>query len=210
MCKFGRSQTNGSKAVRKAKTVELKDGQTEAVKTEKAPIPPLNESNPIGELLEVTQKFSLTPPVYEFENVDGPAHSRVYACHVKFSEFKETGYGKSKKHAKRQAAERVLDKLRTVTTLNQDLDTNGNGGVTGSDGKSKRFRGKKSSLFNSFTKLKLSTKPCVNKLLEYTGSIDALNKKYLECLTQEEDLNFKFIAIANKYADGDYDYYSYN
>jgi len=69
------------------------------------------DSNPIGDLIEITQKFSINPPKYEFDESEGPAHSRVFVCHVKFGDFKEPGYGKSKKLAKRQAALKMIESL---------------------------------------------------------------------------------------------------
>lgn len=175
----------------------------DGVKIENNKLPEI-ENNPVGELLEVTQKFSVNQPVYEFEDSVGPSHNKVFVCHVKFSDFKEVGYGKSKKMAKRQAALKMLENLKSFAYLNQDLENlNGN-----ENSKSKRHRSKKTSIYNSFTKLKLSTNPTISKLLDYTGNIDPfiLNKVYLERLAEEETLEFKFIQIPNKYPDGNSNY----
>lgn len=180
------------------------------------------DSNPIGDLIEITQKFSINPPKYEFDESEGPAHSRVFVCHVKFGDFKEPGYGKSKKLAKRQAALKMIESLKSFSYLNQDFsannaninNSNGNGtnnntsNSNGTNGVSKpnrpNNRGAKFNIFNSFTKLKMSTKTKIKNLLDTNVNIDTylLNKQYFESLAEEENIEFKYHAVPCKNKDG--------
>ena len=180
------------------------------------------DSNPIGDLIEITQKFSINPPKYEFDESEGPAHSRVFVCHVKFGDFKEPGYGKSKKLAKRQAALKMIESLKSFSYLNQDFsannaninNSNGNGtnnntsSSNGTNGVSKpnrpNNRGAKFNIFNSFTKLKMSTQTKIKNLLDTNVNIDTylLNKQYFESLAEEENIEFKYHAVPCKNKDG--------
>jgi RISC-loading complex subunit TARBP2 len=170
-------------------------------------------SNPIGDLIEITQKFSINPPKYEFDESEGPAHNRVFVCHVKFGDFKESGYGKTKKLAKRQAALKMIESLKSFSYLNQDfsvnnsnINNNNNNNVNNSNSKPSRPNGRagKLSIFNSFTKLRLSTNPKIKNLLEPNVNIDTfvLNRQYFDGLAQEENIEFKYHIVHNKNSDG--------
>ncbi|XP_046850639.1 RISC-loading complex subunit tarbp2-like isoform X2 [Xenia sp. Carnegie-2017] len=79
--------------------------------TGSSPETPSNR-NTIGELqnLAASRKWSL--PVYEFCEPTGLAHSKTFTCLVKMmSDLQCTGVGSSKKAAKKQAAEKMLDLL---------------------------------------------------------------------------------------------------
>ena len=173
--------------------------------------------NPIGDLIEITQKFSINPPKYEFDESEGPAHNRVFVCHVKFGDFKESGYGKTKKLAKRQAALKMIESLKSFSYLNQDfstnnnnnnnnITTNNNNNVNNSNSKPSRPNGRagKLSIFNSFTKLRLSTNTKIKNLIEPNVNIDTivLNKQYFDGLAQEENIEFKYHIVHNKNSDG--------
>ncbi|XP_074658906.1 protein Loquacious-like [Tubulanus polymorphus] len=74
--------------------------------------------NPIGQLQELTQKKKWAPPIYEFAQEQGPAHSREFVCIVRlFNKIKETGLGKSKKSAKRKAAFSLLQRINQGINL---------------------------------------------------------------------------------------------
>ncbi|QQP48918.1 Interferon-inducible double stranded RNA-dependent protein kinase activator A -like protein, partial [Caligus rogercresseyi] len=64
--------------------------------------------NPVGELQELCMNRRMQPPTYE-------PHERsfVLVCIVG-SKYRESGSGKSKKLAKRQAAYKMLSKLKTI------------------------------------------------------------------------------------------------
>jgi len=69
--------------------------------------------NPVGELQEMTQKRLWRPPVYEFSNEDGPPHARQFICTVKLWKLTAKGTGKSKKLAKRNAAQAMIQTIRS-------------------------------------------------------------------------------------------------
>lgn len=63
-----------------------------------------DERNPIGMLQELCTSLHLPPPVYITECEDGLPHQRLFTVSCNVSEYKQTGTGKSKKIAKRLAA----------------------------------------------------------------------------------------------------------
>lgn len=71
--------------------------------------------NPIGELQEFTQKKLLKPPVYEFVTEQGPPHAREFICNIKLGKFSDRGTGRSKKTAKRTAAAKMLEQLKSLS-----------------------------------------------------------------------------------------------
>merc|ERR1719210_1008107 len=71
--------------------------------------------NPIGELQEFTQKKLLKPPIYEFVTEQGPPHAREFICNIKLGKFADKGTGRSKKTAKRTAAAKMLEQLRSFS-----------------------------------------------------------------------------------------------
>jgi len=69
--------------------------------------------NPVGELQEMTQKRLWRPPVYEYSSEDGPPHARSFRCTVKLWKLTAKGTGKSKKLAKRNAAQAMIQTIRS-------------------------------------------------------------------------------------------------
>lgn len=67
--------------------------------------------NPIGTLQEMCMSRRWPPPSYEMVNEEGLPHMRLFtiACYV--FKYRETGTGKSKKLAKRQAAHKMWERL---------------------------------------------------------------------------------------------------
>lgn len=63
--------------------------------------------NPIGMLQELCTSLFLPPPIYVTESEDGPPHQRVFTVSCRVLEYKHTGVGKSKKIAKRLAANKL-------------------------------------------------------------------------------------------------------
>ena len=69
--------------------------------------------NPKGELQELLQSHSSTPPQYQLESMSGPDHDRRFVCSVYHGgEELGRGEGKSKKEAEGQAAIQALMILR--------------------------------------------------------------------------------------------------
>lgn len=72
-----------------------------------------SETNPVGKLQEICMKMRVNPPDYETCNEKGLAHERVFVLSCKIASLNLTtlGEGRSKKLAKREAAENMLSKL---------------------------------------------------------------------------------------------------
>ncbi|XP_045168050.1 RISC-loading complex subunit tarbp2-like isoform X2 [Mercenaria mercenaria] len=68
--------------------------------------------NPVGELQELTQKKLMKPPIYEFTSEQGPPHAREFVCIVKLGKIQEKGSARSKKTAKRIAAQNMLNHIK--------------------------------------------------------------------------------------------------
>ncbi|XP_037075904.1 RISC-loading complex subunit tarbp2-like isoform X1 [Pollicipes pollicipes] len=74
--------------------------------------------NPVGQLQELCMAYRYPPPAYELSAEEGLPHERTFtiACRIGTA-FTETGVGKSKKIAKRQASNLMLSKLREAPPL---------------------------------------------------------------------------------------------
>ncbi|OTF74077.1 RISC-loading complex subunit-like protein [Euroglyphus maynei] len=70
--------------------------------------------NPIGKLQEICMKKHWHPPIYDEVQSSGLPHERLFTFHCKIENMNLVvdGVGKSKKSAKREAAERMLTVLR--------------------------------------------------------------------------------------------------
>ena len=65
------------------------------------------------------------PPVYELSHEEGLPHERLFTIHcVIEGRYTETGTGKSKKLAKRQAANKMIQKLRDLPMEKDDAFQN--------------------------------------------------------------------------------------
>lgn len=78
-----------------------------------------NCENPVGELIEIAQRYSMRPPDFQYGEEDGPPHNRQFTCFAIFGDYKETGNGRAKKLAKRQAAIKLLFRLKTSGQFNK-------------------------------------------------------------------------------------------
>lgn len=72
-----------------------------------------DEGNPVGKLQEICMKMRVNPPDYDTCGEEGLAHERMFflTCSITSLNMTTTGKGRSKKLAKRQAAENMLTKL---------------------------------------------------------------------------------------------------
>ena len=75
----------------------------------------MSETNPVGKLQEICMKMRVNPPDYDTADERGLAHERVFylTCSIASLSLQTLGQGRSKKLAKRQAAEKMLDKLES-------------------------------------------------------------------------------------------------
>ncbi|KAL0268045.1 UNVERIFIED_CONTAM: hypothetical protein PYX00_010128 [Menopon gallinae] len=68
--------------------------------------------NPIGTLQEMCMARRWPPPTYEMTSEEGPPHERQFTIACVLLKYREIGTGKSKKSAKRQAANKMWEKLQ--------------------------------------------------------------------------------------------------
>lgn len=88
-------------------------GQDEKLITQKENVFKV-DPNPVGQLQEACMTRKWPPPVYETEETTGLPHERMFTVCVYVNVYKEEGMGKSKKIAKREAAQNMLKFLETV------------------------------------------------------------------------------------------------
>jgi hypothetical protein len=166
------------------------------------------ELNPIGDLLEITQKCSLRPPIFEYTEDDGPAHNKQFTCHIKFGDVTETGVGRTKKLAKRSAAAKLLVSLKSNASILKDNQT----GDSKLDGKlqflSTKDKNKKVGI--DFGRLKQSTGLTISRLLSNNNFLEEeLNKAMLENLASEEKLEYNFFCVSKNKAGKFFSNFSY-
>jgi hypothetical protein len=154
----------------------------------------LNSQNPVGELIEIAQRLSARPPEFEFGDEEGPAHNRQFTCHVKFGEILETGYGKAKKAAKRQAAIKLLYKLRTTENAIKSSDVKAVESFVNDMDLMKINTNPRKNLPNIYAQLKGSNRPLVSKLL--SAEIENMDpaefgKQFFDKLAVEEKFEYK-------------------
>lgn len=124
---FGETHTGGLNVKTEAGT----DGEDEL------------SGNPIGWLQEMCMARRWPPPTYETEMEVGLPHERQFTIACAVLKYREVGKGKSKKIAKRQAAQRMWQRLQDQplepNQIIQMLDEEGNEEVTCLNDKSVDF-----------------------------------------------------------------------
>ncbi|XP_077556383.1 protein Loquacious-like isoform X1 [Haemaphysalis longicornis] len=87
--------------------------------------------NPVGELQELCMKLRWRPPFYETVIEDGLPHERTFGISCLVNNLNEMGKGKSKRLAKRQAAKKMIELIKTVQNglLNGEDEKFGEPGV---------------------------------------------------------------------------------
>ncbi len=101
---------NGETAVATAVPAPLPDIGREVVVL--SPYADGIEGNPVGELQELCMNRRTQPPSYEVSLEEGQPHERKFAIVCSVGTQSEAGLGKSKKLAKRQAASKMLRRLK--------------------------------------------------------------------------------------------------
>lgn len=96
--------------------IPAQDGQT--------PLPPVNADNAnggpaapgntVGALQELCVKHGYPMPTYDLGAVGGQPHMRNFTIMCCVGKMRESGTGGSKKDAKREAAQKMIDKLKTM------------------------------------------------------------------------------------------------
>lgn len=84
-----------------------------------------NEANPVGKLQEICMKMRVNPPDYETVDEKGLAHERIFylSCTIAKLDMTTCGEGRSKKLAKRQAAEKMLARLEESDIYDQSANS---------------------------------------------------------------------------------------
>nr|AHY18682.1 R2D2 [Bemisia tabaci] len=82
--------------------------------------PDLNP-NPIGQLQELCMARRWPPPTYTTETEEGLPHERLFTVVCTIFKQKETGVGKSKKLAKREAASKMWHKMKDLPMETSEL-----------------------------------------------------------------------------------------
>jgi len=83
------------------------------------------KGNPVGCLQEMCMARRLPPPTYGHHHEEGKDHQKSFTINCSIGDkYKETGIGKNKKLAKRQAAHNMIDKLRELPVEKEDLPEN--------------------------------------------------------------------------------------
>ncbi|XP_015911790.1 protein Loquacious [Parasteatoda tepidariorum] len=76
--------------------------------------------NPVGALQELCMKQRWQPPYYETEKATGLPHEKVFSILCMVDKFTTSGEGKSKRLAKRQAADNMLKRLTELKVISPD------------------------------------------------------------------------------------------
>nr|CAD7424081.1 unnamed protein product [Timema monikensis] len=77
--------------------------------------------NPIGMLQEICMSRRWPPPSYDLTSEEGLPHERLFTIQCTVFKQKETGTGKSKKLAKRQAANKMWEKLQDAQNVSSSV-----------------------------------------------------------------------------------------
>lgn len=78
--------------------------------------------NPVGLLQEMCMSRHWPPPKYSMEGEEGLPHEREFTIVCSILKYRQVGQGKSKKLAKRQAAQKMWQVLRDVNNQSQGID----------------------------------------------------------------------------------------
>lgn len=148
--------------------------------------------NPVGELIEIANRFAMRPPEFDYGDEEGPPHNRQFLCTVRFGDLRESASARTKKLAKKYAALRLLFcvKASGLFTVN-------------TDGKQKNpiddMNFTKSSLnkkfaVNIFNQLKNSKNPTIISIL--SNDLDRVScPKLLDNLAKEEKFEYEIYSI---------------
>eukprot|EP00088_Acartia_fossae_P070624 TRINITY_DN9525_c0_g1_i1.p1 TRINITY_DN9525_c0_g1~~TRINITY_DN9525_c0_g1_i1.p1 ORF type:complete len:363 (+),score=95.44 TRINITY_DN9525_c0_g1_i1:44-1132(+) len=78
------------------------------------------DGNPVGVLQELCMSRRWPPPTYDLSEEEGLPHERSFIICCVIGKHRETGIGKSKKMAKRQAADKMIKRLQLIPTETDD------------------------------------------------------------------------------------------
>ncbi|CAB4069450.1 TARBP2 [Lepeophtheirus salmonis] len=172
--------------------------------------------NPVGELQELCMNRRMQPPTYEVSREEGQPHERsfVLVCIVG-SKYRESGNGKSKKLAKRQAAYKMLTKLKKIPAEHDDGSGGCNQGFHSLDedelaqGIAHRNTTLKEISRNNY-KFYSHIRPILGSKLSIIQS-ECLEEDYysfaiknLEQISKEQDFSVTYVDIEERALNGEY------
>ncbi|XP_035223631.1 RISC-loading complex subunit tarbp2-like isoform X2 [Stegodyphus dumicola] len=91
------------------------------------------EGNPVGALQELCMKRKWQPPYYETEKATGLPHEKVFSIMCVVDNHTTSGEGKSKRLAKRQAADNMLKRLKALKVVSDEEEEAAKGSKRGED-----------------------------------------------------------------------------
>lgn len=162
------------------------------------------EGNPVGELQELCMNRRMQPPLYEVSHEEGQPHERRFYMECVVGKQKESGWGKSKKLAKRQAAHKMLKRLqeqpaennievtfRQKMTLEDDDELAQGISIRDQDLKTREMMAKLHKPPKPGSKLFQIQECCEEKLSQESV-------RFLEQIASEEDLSVTFFPLEEK------------
>lgn len=165
------------------------------------------EGNPIGELQELCMNRRLPPPGYEVSLEEGQPHERKFVIVCIVGKSQEAGAGKSKKLAKRQAAYKMLKRLKIspaeqeeTSMANLDEDELAQGIAARERNKAvvkfyQNLRAQPGTTLGSLQKMDLNAMRRSRK----GGPVELLEE-----IGREQHFNATFIAIDERSSRGDF------
>lgn len=149
--------------------------------------PDENVSNPVGKLQELTQRRYIAPPIYEITDNGLKPHERVYTCIVQLAHFAATGIARTKKLAKRTAAEALLGQINAdADRLDQLIPT----GVV---------RQRISAVHSSYSALAAACKPSNNEADHTPEKLLGNSAALLDCPIVSCSETLQQVADAGKF-----------
>lgn len=146
--------------------------------------------NPVGELIEIANRFAMRPPEFDYGDEEGPPHNRQFMCSVKFGDFRESASARTKKLAKKYAALRLLFCVKASGLFNK----NANGRQEETQDLNVKSNLNKKYTVNIFNQLKNSKNPTINNIL--SNDLESIsNLNLLDKLAREENFDYEIYNI---------------
>lgn len=141
-----------------------KEGSEDSCKLQKEAI-----KSPISQVYEAASKRKLDVN-FEITSETGPSHKKVFVMQCTLGDFKVEAEGKSKKEAKRLAAEKMLEKIKELPQMAYDDYS-----VILKKNKNKKKKKNKRLVKNQFDKLKLTASDAFSSVLSYVSNFSLGN-----------------------------------
>jgi len=117
---FGNSKKKAKHSTAKAMLAKLNSSGQPQIAL--APYDDDIKGNPVGRLQEMCMARRIPPPTYGSHHEEGEPHQKSFHVHCNIEgRYKETGTGKNKKMAKRQAAYKIIIKLSEIPVKKEDF-----------------------------------------------------------------------------------------